>query len=788
MRLRSACPRLVRSTGIAILLLLVALPALAQVPAGTVQGMAKDALGRPLDGARVRIETPDGRVAGSVTVPASGAYRFTGLAPGVYSVIAEKDGFDAASAIATVAPNAGAAADLALPARQALDITITAQRLEAARASIQPRIGASTYTLTNQAIQAQPGGDNLPLNQTLLQAPGVAQDSFGQVHVRNDHGNLQYRINGVILPEGVTLFGQSLSSRFASSVDLITGALPAQYGLRTAGIIDIQTKSGAFEPGGSVGLYGGSHSWLEPSAEYGGHIGGFNYFLSGDYLQNGLGIESPTASRHPLHDDTQQGHGFAYLEDIIDPTSKVAAILGTYRGQFQIPNRPGQTPSFTVNGLSDFDSSLLDENQKELNHYGILSYLKTSERFDFQIAGFTRYSSLSFEPDVLGDLMFNGIAQNAYRRSIANGLQMEGTYRLATDHTLRSGVIVSEERVTIRTLSTVLPALAGAQTSDSPFSFLDTTNKTAASYSVYLQDEYRVLPTVTINFGGRFDAVSAFRNESQLSPRLNVVWKATPSTSVHAGYARYFTPPPTELVATASLGKLIGTTAEPAVLINDKAKAERSHYFDVGVDQDVLPGLKVGIDVYYKIARNLIDEGQFGAPVILTAFNYQSAHNKGVELTTSYVNGPFTFYGNLALAEQKAEHIISSEFNFSPDDLNFISSNFIHTDHDQFMTASAGVSYLWQGTRFSADILAATGLRSGANGLPNGSSLPSYEQVNLGVSHMFEIPRAGRLEARFDVINLLDEVYLIRDGSGVGVGAPQFGPRRAFLGGLRKEF
>ena len=209
---------------------------------------------------------------------------------------------------------------------------------------------------------------------------------------------------------------------------------------------------------------------------------------------------------------------------------------------------------------------------------------------------------------------------------------------------------------------------------------------------------------------------------------------------------------------------------------------------DVGVEQKLGSGLTVGVDSYYKRSRHLVDEGQFGAPIILTAFNYDTAHNMGVELTTSYKAGDFTFYGSLALAQQKAKNITSAEFNFQPDELAFIASNFIHTDHDQFMTASAGASYLWQGTRFSVDILAGSGLRSSANGLPNGSALPSYEQVNLGVSHLFDFPNVGKVEARFDVINLLDEVYEIRDGTGVGVGASQFGPRRAFLAGLRKEF
>src|SRR5215475_12546470 len=168
-------------------------------------------------------------------------------------------------------------------------VTVTAAKLDAARAGIQPDTGASTYTLTDAAIKAQPGGDNNALSQVILQAPGVAQDSFGQLHVRGEHNGLQYRLNGIIIPEGISVFGQTLDPRFIGSLKLITGALPAEYGLRTAGIIDVQTKSGAVQPGGDIAIYGGSHSELNPSVAYGGSSGGLSYFVSGDYLTNTLG-------------------------------------------------------------------------------------------------------------------------------------------------------------------------------------------------------------------------------------------------------------------------------------------------------------------------------------------------------------------------------------------------------------------------------------------------------------------------------------------------------------------
>jgi len=103
------------------------------------------------------------------------------------------------------------------------------------------------------------------------------------------------------------------------------------------------------------------------------------------------------------------------------------------------------------------------------------------------------------------------------------------------------------------------------------------------------------------------------------------------------------------------------------------------------------------------------------------------------------------------------------------------------------LTASAGASYLWQGTRFSADLIYGSGLRTTVN-TPNDSHVPGYTQVNLGMSRDIQIADRKPLTVRFDVVNVFDTIYEIRDGSGIGVFAPQFGPRRGFYVGLSQKF
>lgn len=320
------------------------------------------------------------------------------------------------------------------------EIVVTAQQLDEGRSRIQTQTGASTYTIDAAAVAATPGGDNTLLNQVIMQAPDVSQDSFGQFHVRGEHNGLQYRINGIILPEGISAFGQSLDPRLISSMSLITGALPAEYGLRTAGIIDITTKSGIQIPGGALSIYGGSHGTVEPSVNYGGGSGQYSYFVTGDFLRNDLGIESPDGGSNPIHDHTTQYHGFGYFEDILDEENRVALMLGSSVGRFQIPNLYGLQPSLglTVDGQTLYPSQNLDETQREVTQFGGLSWQHSAGRLDVQTSLVARYSSLAFGSDPLGDLLFTGIAQDAFKQNVAYALQSDGAYRLTETHTLRA--------------------------------------------------------------------------------------------------------------------------------------------------------------------------------------------------------------------------------------------------------------------------------------------------------------------------------------------------------------
>lgn len=678
--------------------------------------------------------------------------------------------------------------------RDLSETRVTAKRLDAARNALSPDTGSSVYKFDTDDIARLPLGDATPLNQVLLQAPGVVQDSYGQLHVRGDHSNLQYRINGVIVPEPISGFGQMLDTRFANQINVLTGALPAQYGYRTAGIVDITTKGASTdedgEPkafGGEIGTVLGSNATHEVNAQIQGTKDRFSYYLSGVFAENNLGIENPTGNRNATHDHTTQNKSFGMLSYLLDNDSRVSFMFGTSNGRFQIPTRPGLTPQFTLDGAVPPASEALNANQREKTDFQILTYQqKVSPKLDYQVSVFRRASRIDYMPDPIGDLVYNGVAADITRRNEAYGVQGDASYKLTDKHTLRAGVFVQRERYVADNTASVFAAdSTGAQTSTTPFTIVDNHSGSGTTMGVYLQDEWKPTDKLTVNYGARYDRVNTIVSEQQLSPRLGMTYDLTPRTRVHAGYARYFTPPPTEKFDTTSVQAFAGTTNALPSDANTAVKSERSNYFDLGVSHQLTPHLTLGLDAYYRDVRHLQDEGQFGNALLYSAFNYERGRIYGLEGSANYRNGNFGAYLNLAVSRAQGKGIETGQFNFGADELAYINSHWVNLDHDQRLTASAGVSYRYSGTTYTSDVLFGTGLR---NGFANTEHLPAYWQMNLGAARDFNLPTLGKFKTRLIVLNIFDRSYQLRDGTGIGVGAPQFAPRRTFLLSVSKPF
>ena len=664
-------------------------------------------------------------------------------------------------------------------------VTVSAD-LDRAREQIAPELGAVTYTIGPNQIQSLPQGESAPFSQVLLRAPGVVADSYGEDHVRGEHGDLTYRINGVLLPEGLNGFGQEIDTRLIDSVTLIDGSLPAQFGFRTAGIVDVSTKSGSQLNGGEFSLSGGSYDTFNPSLQLGGTTGKLDYFATASFKHDDLGIENPTASVRPLHDYTDQEKAFAYLSYNIDNTSRVSLLLNGSYADFELPDTPGLPEKFQLAGVHSANSATVDENQNEQNYYAVLTYQKTADELSFYASVYTRYGLIRFSPDPVGDLIFQGVAGRVKNSFFTNGVQFDASYTVGGGHTLRAGFLADHTDEKLDTSTLVFPVDAnGKQTSDQPIKISDRVANYGLAAGVYLQDEWHLTDELTLNYGARYDRLDcSFDDAGQLSPRANLVWRIDDQTSAHAGYARYFTPPSVQYIPLATIEKFRGTSSRPDNFRDSPTHVERANYFDVGFSRQLTPAWQTTVDAFYKDARNLIDLGQFGSAVILSPFSYVKGHIYGSEISSTYRQGAFSAFANFAFVATSAREINSAEFEFPQDELAYIKTHDIQLDHEGRYTLSAGASYVWdKDTRFYVDLLYGYGLRKG---FANTEKNPSYYPVNLGAEHVFHTKFSAirEIKLRFDCINVFDQVYELRDGTGLGINAAQYGQRRTFLSGL----
>ncbi len=205
--------------------------------------------------------------------------------------------------------------------------------------------------------------------------------------------------------------------------------------------------------------------------------------------------------------------------------------------------------------------------------------------------------------------------------------------------------------------------------------------------------------------------------------------------------------------------------------------------------QKVTPSLTVTADLYYKKIRNLIDEGQFGAALILSPFNYERGNARGMEVAAIYAGKFLTSYLNLGYQKAQGKNITSGQSLFGPDRLAYIANNFIYLDHNQTSTVSTGVSYRFDASQISADAILGSGLRrTGDDNTPNGQALPHYGVLNTTYTHTWKSTAVGEVQGRIGVLNAFDKGYKLRDGTGVGVGAPQYGSRRTLFAALSLAF
>jgi outer membrane receptor protein involved in Fe transport len=756
-----------------------------------VTGGVKDALGRPIKQAALTLQAADGQVVAHASTNNQGEFLLHAPALGTYAIVVTKPGFKTATEIVAVKSQEAANLVIALETGSALSLQVATTKINPQPNGLS-ETGTNQYSLSQHDVAALPQGENTPIDEVLLQMPGVVRDDESQIHVDGEHEDLQWRVNGVMMPmDSFTGFGQIFNSFFVKRVSLLDGVLPVTYGYRDAGVLDLVTKDGCSDPGGNAGFYGGQRDTYQPSFEYGGCHGDFSYYYTGTFLHDNLAFSSATPGPTPFHNVTNQGQGFGYFTYQINPLTKLSFTTGVSVNNGQYPSEPGLTPLYKLTGINvaDYPSQDIAESLDQNYYFGILALSGViGPEINYQVAYTGAYSTITFNSDPIGDLIYQGIASNSFHSEFDNSLQTDAsrTFDLGKfgTHDLGTGFYLGEYGVELDDTSLTFHAVPGTmppkQMGTTPFQIVENANELNFLYGVYLQDIWQATEKLTVTAGVRYDGVSGIINTNMPSPRVSVLYQLDKNTALHAGFARYFQTPDFQTISARSFEDFKDTTA-PVAMGGLTPIPERDSYWNAGVLRHFGPHLTVQENGYFRLSHDLIDLGQFGFVPIFTPFNYTNGRIYGSESSASFDWQNLSVRGNFTYSVANGNELASGQFNFTPGEVKYIQSHYIFLDHDQQYTASGGATYRWKSYLLSVDGTYGSGLRSG---FANTDELGENFQINLAAEKGWKVAGLGTVKTRVVVVNVTDNINELRNGTGIGIFEPGYGPRRAVYGGI----
>ncbi|HEY1852555.1 MAG TPA: TonB-dependent receptor [Candidatus Binataceae bacterium] len=741
-----------------------------------LSGTITDALGRPLAGVNVELRNENGRTVAHAVTEHAGHFTMGPANPGIYSLDAGKPGFKSAIKIVQLPRNSAEQISIALDAETALSLPIRATMIHAPNGvSIT---GANKYTMTAQDITNLPKGENATMADVLTQMPGVALDQNQQIHIRNTEGpQFQYEINGVMVPFDINTnppFVSMINPMFIKSISLLDGILPSRYSYATGGVLNIETKDGCEAPGGSVSMYGGQRDTMQPSFQYGGCDGKFSYYLSGLYNRSNSAFSSATPAPDAIHNHTDQGQGFGYFAYDLNPTTRLSLVTSVSASDNQLPNQPNLPTAFTLTGSPYIPSSDINSYLDFRDYLGMLS-LNGSPTPDltYQLAYSAHYISQDFQPDNVGELLYQGVASTAFHSDLDNTLEGDLTYKWR-NHTLGAGFYLGEYGVEADDNSLVFKVNPdGMQISDTPVRVINNVNKINLLSGIYLQDTWQITEKLRANAGVRWDRLSGFTYNNQASPTINLVYQPWLDTTLHGGFARYFQVPSFQGISPGAPQAFAGTTGL-AGFGTATPETEDDYEWDVGVVHELMKHMTISEDAFYEYNKRYLDTGQFGDVPIFAPFNYRHGYIWGTETAVSYKTGNLSMHASTTIGRNLQKGVATGQFNFDPDELGYINRHYIVLDHQPLYGASGGITYNWKPYAFSISTLYSSGLRGDFADL---ESLPNVIQIDLSGQRSFEIPHIGEVIDRVTVLNVADRTNLIRPAEGIGIFQSAYGPR-----------
>jgi hypothetical protein len=761
----------------------------------TIKGVVQNQDLRRVPQAVIEVKSQDGEIVSSGVSNDAGEFKISVPDGGTYSVSAVQETYRSEYIVLTLGEEPPKPVTLTLSKTKEVALEVVSPL-----PPIQTKASSETYSLSRREIEVLPRGNNINLEDLLLTIPSAAYGSLKQVHIRQDHANLQFRIDGVPIPDTISsTFSDVITPRAWERADIVLGGMEANVGNKTTALIDITTKSGTKPGFGSVQMFGGSNNTINPSFEYGGTIGQkFRYYFLNSHTATNRGIEPPTLGHSIFHGQSERNQTMFRGDYQLDNNNNFTLLFLNSIAKYQIPTSPGLEANPTILGLlpggfTPVPSEMVDENQKENNQYGHLVWRRDiNTRNFFSLAGYFRHTRATFRTDPLNVLAYVPDVEEPFsagsqdRIGYSGGVRMDYTYVHSKEHLIKAGFQIDRTQAINKTrLFTFLDDGAGNPTGGVINAGGD--NRLIGwRQEFWIQYQWTPNEHWTFNIGLRADTVQYLRDEGQISPRVGVTYRYNSANAFHAYYGRLFTPPNLERVAFTSLNTE-GTKANPEDTTDNQPRAERAHYFQIGSVHALTDWATLQLTGYYKLANYLSDAHQLGTTPLLNYIAFERGWTRGADAALKvWFRENLTGRGNIAWGQCKGYGLQSGHNLVHGEELADINSpSGVHCDHQQTVTASGVLSYrLFERTTITGQVLFASGLRTAEEGAKtNSTHSPSYTIYNFSIAHVIPLPwHDQKLLLGFDIVNALDQKYFINQGEGsIGLGVSHAGMPRSFF-------
>jgi len=664
------------------------------------------------------------------------------------------------------------------------EVEVTADR-EPSISHIDPRTGNQVFE--SETYHVPPTARMTTLIQENVM--GAARAPTGEVHIRGQHGEFTYYVDGLPVPLGV--FGglnEVVDPAVIERATFITGGFPAEYGGQMSAIIDLNNRvpTGSFHldastyggsylvfngtkpfspgkdiqsgrsspaPGDTLGARVGPFRALNSNGQalsVSDHIGKLGFYVSASRQETDRRIDTPVPRL--FHDHGFDSFLYGKFDYILSNVDYLTCNLNFGRTNTEVPFDPSLSVASDV--------------QETGNSFQAVSYFRAlnsdiDRESSLFIGGYLRQGSLRYTPGSVDPPTFQFIDDPGKNYVLAedrtfNTTGVRSTYDIRFSHEVMiktglnfSGTTGSENFTSRDSLNNSGPAIA--------------TDFAGSDFGIFEQTEWQIFDWSSLDVGVRYDQHIApdVPIQRQVSPRIKWSFVIDAFSSAYVYYGRLFMP--TNIEGLRSIARNVSNSVVPTY-------PERDAFVEAVYTNSFPVGLRLKLAAFHKHAAPFTDDATLGSSAIKTPFNIETVNTNGLELALSYraPSMPVSGYVNSSVIHAVGSGALTG--GFLPPGSDGPATDL---DHDQRLSIAVGMNYQPTDWFINLEAIYGSGL---SNGYPGNVSVygtglfdfntPAHTSpstiLNCGAGHTVHTSSEATIEPSVYITNLLDHSHLLK--------------------------